>query len=113
MRRFFKRTKKNYVGSDPTSIGNLLVVLGHCTMDDIYAAVESQHKNPDVLLGAHLLDLGVINETVLNETIAKQKALRSGKADEVREFAKVAADKAMTTSTAVHDVLGNFLDKVK
>lgn len=71
---------------DETSIGNILIELGHVTQGQLSEAVEVQRSRvPE--LGGVLIELGFINPEQLDEALLRQRILR-GKASkkEITEY---------------------------
>jgi hypothetical protein len=100
--------KKRDPTDDPHSIGNLLMLSGHCTEEEIFAALRFQKSNPDVLMGEHLVRIGVITEDTLEIMIAKQKAAR-GKNSAIIKYARLATRKAEAVAVSVDSLVGEKL----
>ena len=67
---------------DPNSIGNILVELGFCSMEDVMSAAKEldriREETRDLRIGRILVDRGKITDAELEVALAKQEARKNG-----------------------------------
>jgi len=105
-----KRAKDDPM-SDPTSLGSLLIESGRCTKDQLQAAYDYQTQNRDILIGEVLIKMGVINQSIMDEILARQKVLRKSTAKNVAEYVQVAAKHTLILSGSL-DSLADLSNQV-
>lgn len=74
VRNFFARTANRV----PWDIGDVLVNLGHVTVDKVKEAASVQQSEKRKKIGQVLVDLGHVSKVDLEEALKVQKQLRNG-----------------------------------
>ncbi len=70
------KSQRERAMEDPTSLGNILVMLGWCTKDQIVAAVKRIEAAYDNKIGRYLITEGIISEPQLEEALFRQRMER-------------------------------------
>ena len=68
---------------DPTSLPRILCDLSFIDRDDVQRALEFQKSNTDMMFGAALVELDLVDQGVVDAVLYIQKAIRDKNADVV------------------------------
>lgn len=99
---------------DPTSLPRILVDLGFINRDDVERALEFQKSNEDMMFGAALVELDLVEQGVVDSVLYIQGRLRDKDADvsEVIEFVNKQAEQVQQAHDDVQNVFAAHFAKV-
>jgi hypothetical protein len=96
---------------DFTSIGSVLLRLGYITESDLWMALRKQARVGDVMLGAILVEMGIIGPEAVAKAAGLQRMMRDGNVamaelDVVSERIGESAELSAKTRRAVESIRG-------
>lgn len=87
--------RKKDPAQDPTSLGNLLLKAGLCTLSQLRAALAQKAQKDDQLLGQLLVQMGVVRPEAISRLLEHQAALRGSSSRQAVRCASIAVASTM------------------